>query len=447
MVPEIEKSDVCGRIEYDVKKGIKLRTLGGWKRFDHDIAGEKRWNYVYGFSSNGRWLTLKDCQGVEGTAVPGIPRGRYDAGCMLVGKKYFDDSTPSINTIAFRLSHFDTWLNRSGVKYTLGEEGGFEAKHSHPGDLVLCHTNNLKLSVWHHTKTPFGEGYEALQNFSEQAYLNLILSEPVNVDKAIELVHMFRDFFSLLMAEKVMIEDTRFYVEKTKKDDYSNAFDAFFPLGYGYPKERSVTRHYMIHTYDNITDKIDSALRKWIDIYVNLKHPIKYYHETFYSEGRHGFQKLLDYTFCFEAIHRGLHPMLQIPTGEYEKLSALITGTVPDEHRAFITSILSYANEASLRKRLRDAFQKLDLSKVFDKQTTKVYIDRIVKARNNMVHQTEYNLVEGITNDTVWEYCNLLRMLIVGQLLSEVDLLGEDKIAELRKHTQFGFLFQHPIPV
>jgi hypothetical protein len=446
-VPEIDKSHVCGRLDFDIRKGIKLRTLGGWKRYPHDISGEKRWDYIYGFSSKGSFLTLKDCQGFEGTARPGITRGRYDAGCMLEGKKYFDDSTPSINTIAFRLSHFDTWLNRSGVKYTVGEEGSFEAKHIHSGDLVLCHTNNLKLSVWHQTNTPFGEGYEALQNFSEKAYLNLVMSEPVNVDRAIELVHMFRDFFSLLMSEKVVVEDTRFYIEKAHKNDYSNGFNAYFPLGHGYPKGMSVSRHYMLFTYDDIIERIDDALKKWIDINVNLRHPIKYYHETYYSENRDGFQKLLDYTFCFEAIHRGLHPMIQIPTDEYTELSKLITGVVPSEHKEFIASILIHANQASLRKRLKDAFNKMQLSAVFEEKSIRVYIDRIVKARNNMVHQTEYNVVKGISSDTVWEYCNLVRMLIVGQLLSEVDLLGEDKIADLRKHTQFGFLFQHPIPV
>jgi hypothetical protein len=440
-VHEPNTIQVAGRIEFDVQSGIRLTTIGSFYKKDVRFGGEERWTSVHGFSTNGRRLTLLDCRGHVSTSIPGIPKGSYSSVCLLTGHQHFDSSSSQIMSTAFRTTYLDEWLNRSGVSYEASrdEHGGFTATHKHQGAIRLHFGSRLNISIWHHTTTPMFAQHDVLHQFSEQAYINIEYSELVTIEQAMDDMLMMRDFFSLLTSSPIVIEDAVAYINGEKEDD-GRRFDLYFPLGYEYLARESHKRHYMLYPYDDIESFIGTTLGQWIELYPSIKRGIAFYHESYFSRTRHAFQKFIDYVFSYESTNRSLHPMERFLTDEYTTLkNNIIVGLAPSQAK-FISGILEHANQATLRQRLKKTFERTALCSVFDNRSVKIHTDRIVNARNNIVHFAEINSEETVSEENVVDYNTLLRMLIVGELLLAIGIPKNVIVNRLKRNPNFSFL-------
>lgn len=281
--------------------------------------------------------------------------------------------------------------------------------------------------------------HDVLRKFSEQAYFNVQYSELSTIDQAMEDMLMIRDLFSLLMSAPIVIEDAVAFIDGEKEDD-GRRFELYFPLGYGYPTRESQPRHYMLYPYDDIESFIGTTLEKWIELYPSIKRGIAFYHESYFSRSRHAFQKFIDYVFSYESTNRSLHPLERFPEQEYTALCADLLEGLSPTHGNFVRDILKHANQASLRQRLKGTFERTGLDEIFDRKSIKLHTDRIVNARNNIVHFAEVNNEETVSEENVVDYNTLVRMLIIGDLLLAIGIPKEDIATRLKRDPNFGFL-------
>jgi len=440
-VHEPETVQIAGRVEFDVMSGIRLSTIGSFHQNDRLSGGEQRWDCIHGSATNGRLLTLLDCRGHEDTSIPGIPEGSFSSACMLVGHQHFDSSVPKIKSSAFRVTFLDEWLNRSGVSYESSrtEHGSFTATHKHQGAISLHTGSRLKVSIWHHTTTPMFGGHDVLRKFKEQAYLNVEYVELTTIEQAREDMIMLRDLFSLFMSTPIVVQDAVVYIEGEKEDE-GRRFEIYFPLGYEYPSHEEHRGQYMVLPFDDIESSVGDMIGRWVDLYPSVKRGISFYHESYFSRTRHAFQKFTDYVFSYESTNRALHEMERFPTEEYASLRQQIMARLEPKYTDFMNGVLAYANEATLRQRLKASFIRTELSTVFNKKAMNLHIDRVVNARNNIVHYAEINNNENVSEENVIEYNMLLRLITVAELLLAIGVPQSDLLSRLKRNSNFGFL-------
>jgi len=441
-VDEIEKSTTPGKLEFSVKSGIKLNLMGAFRRDDYDRSNEKRWDVIHGYSMNGEFITLINSRGYENERLPGIPSSRYQAESMLLGAKYFDPQGLTIKKISFRVSNLDLWLNRSGLKYETSREvhGTFTASYEHPGFIKLHANDRFELGVWHSTSIPMFRSDNVLGDISEKAYLNLKYEGLATLKEAMNDILMIRDFMSLAMATPIVVEDAVLYLDGSK-EDHTRRFDLYFPLGNDYPVRKETERRYMIYPFDDIEPFIDTALAAWVELYPRIKHGISFYHEAYFSTTRHAYQKFLDYTFSYESIHRALNSITIYPEAEFDDLRAGVLQQADVPYRGFLDGVLRFANEASLRQRLKRSFAAFGLNELVGR-VAKSDIDKLVETRNSMVHTTTYNTEGTIQEDEILDYNTLVRLLIVAELFSAIGALKSDPLERLRRHTSFNFMLE-----
>lgn len=440
-VPEPGLTKVTGQVEFDAVKGIRLTTIDSFKKDTLPLWGDQHWKCIHGYSTNGRYLMLLDCKGRESSSIPGIPVGHFWASSLLSGLQYFDAYAPSIKTTAFRVSYLDSWLNRSGLSYAVDEKefGGFRVEHKHRGAIPLYRGERFTASIWHSTHTPMFQTHDVLNNIKEEAYINIKYAEDTTLAIAQEDMLMLRDLFSLWISAPVAIEDVSVFIAG-KRGDQKRRFDLFFPLGYDCSLDKSWAQHYMIYPYDDLEPVINDAISQWVELYPKIRRGISFYHEAYFSKNRHAFQKFIDYVFSYESVNRALHPMNKLPKDEFEILRTSISKDLLGKESKFMKALFEHANEATLRTRMKESFKRLGLSTVYDKKSSNLHIDRIVNARNDIVHYAVVNSDKTVSDENVVDYTNLLRILNVAELLLAIGLLQEFPLKRIKRNPDFAHL-------
>lgn len=439
VIPEPGTAQVAGQVEFDVVKGLRLSTIDTFHTDPRALRREHGWKRIHGFTTNGRHLTLLDCKGHESMSVPGFPEGKFWAARLLSGLQYFDSAIPSIRTIAFRLTNLDIWLNRSGVtiEYDPVDFSIFRAEHKHPGAIPLYKGDRFSLSIWHSTYTPMFQAHDVLKSFKEEAYLNVDYTKAVSVEQATDDILMLRDLFSLWISAPVAVEDAAVFIDG-KIGDPKRRFELYFPLGYECSASKSDSLHYMLYPFDDLESIIDEVIGKWVDLYPKIKRGIAFYHEAYFSKNRHAYQKFIDYVFSYESINRALHPMIKMPQDEFQSLRERVLNGMVGKEAEFIKVLFNHANEATLRTRIKESFQRVGLKDDFDHKAIKIHIDRMVNARNDIVHYAVVNSDQTVSDENVVDYNTLLRILNVAELLLAIGLLEGGKTERIKRDPHFA---------
>ena len=353
-------------------------------------------------------------------------------------------SQPCVKSTAFRLSYLKAWLNISGVHVDENTQGNFRVSHTHPGKIEIYRGDRFSMSIWHRTVVPISRSPDFLERFKEEPFINVDYKELASVEQVVEDMLMLRDLLSVWVVAPVAVEEASVYLEGDAGDE-TRRFDLYFPLGYDPPTRPDVNRRHMPFPYEDLEVKIQDAIDRWVDLYPKIKPGILFYHEAYFSKGRHAFQKFADYTFSYESINRVLHEMKELPEEEYEALRTKILQELEGAQRTFIKRVLQYANEGSLRKRLKQSFARFGLANERNNEAVREHINRMVQARNNIVHGAEVNSENTVSSENVVNYNVLLRILIYAELLLAIGLVEQGSTERIRRNPHLAHVLHSTI--
>ncbi|MBS1942958.1 MAG: hypothetical protein JST38_19000 [Bacteroidetes bacterium] len=442
--PGADTRKVCGQVDFDPIQGVQLSTIDSFVKKSGWQVDEQRWDCIHGCSTSGKHLTLLNCKGHESTSIPGFPEGKFWGARLLVGLEPFDPSQPCVKSTAFRLSYLKAWLNISGVHVDENTQGNFRVSHTHPGKIEIYRGDRFSMSIWHRTVVPISRSPDFLERFKEEPFINVDYKELASVEQVVEDMLMLRDLLSVWVVAPVAVEEASVYLEGDAGDE-TRRFDLYFPLGYDPPTRPDVNRRHMPFPYEDLEVKIQDAIDRWVDLYPKIKPGILFYHEAYFSKGRHAFQKFADYTFSYESINRVLHEMKELPEEEYEALRTKILQELEGAQRTFIKRVLQYANEGSLRKRLKQSFARFGLANERNNEAVREHINRMVQARNNIVHGAEVNSENTVSSENVVNYNVLLRILIYAELLLAIGLVEKGSTERIRRNPHLAHVLSRTI--
>jgi hypothetical protein len=140
-----------------------------------------------------------------------------------------------------------------------------------------------------------------------------------------------------------------------------------------------------------------------------------------------------------EAYHRERYPGSEIPQEDYDnKKKKSIIDSAPTEYRGWLTEKLRYANELTLRKRLRSliADDKDGLDLVVPDGAS--FIGKLVDTRNYMAHRTdELRLVAASGVELHYLSANL-RVLLKLCFLRELGCSPAERKVIISRHLRFS---------
>ncbi len=181
-----------------------------------------------------------------------------------------------------------------------------------------------------------------------------------------------------------------------------------------------------------ISDKFELSLRNWFEKAEKLEPIYNLYFGTLYNSRMYLEHRFLSQIHAIESYHRRVNGGKyqendEYRSGLYKKFLQAIPNELDNDFReSLIEGKLKYANDYSLRKRLKEILescsQNLPVS-LRAKDNRDLFIKLVVNTRNYLTHFEEKS--KAATGDELYKLTNNLKILLEICLLKELEFSSE----------------------
>lgn len=141
--------------------------------------------------------------------------------------------------------------------------------------------------------------------------------------------------------------------------------------------------------YAILKDNFHLVFKKWFELHATFYIPINLVNSRLKSKRKFNENRFLDAAHALEVFHRLDSNMSKFTPEHFEKLrfTAINAFSKSKNDREWMEQLLSYANEPSLRNRLKDLIDRYNLDFLFeDNREKKEFINSAINTRNYFTH-------------------------------------------------------------
>ena len=447
-LPDTPEPKVAGVLSFSQDEGGALELIGLLPRPQSEPdpktgevtlpAGLLPRERIVGVAVDGRSFTLERCRAIA-WGLGGFVTENFAPDLILEGALYGPDEPVAFDDLRVRYTQLDAWVTTSGIAYDWKREGdtasGIDIAFRLP-EPVPVQLPNFEFEVdfsW--TLKTAGTSASLVQH----AELKLAFGEPIPVERCLDLVYQLRNFIALGVGRPVMPTAVRGVVRQAEAGE-GHGSDAeqhrpigvniFYPLPH-VPEVKEAHPAEMLFTLADARDRFAQLVENWFAKQELLRPVFDLYFGAIYNRRAFLEQRFLSLTQAIETFHRRTSPATELPAEQHERRIQKILAGAPSEHQDWLSNKLTFSNELSLRRRLKDILSRCPevVTKLLNKKT---FVHEVLNARNYLTHydpSLEEKARRGmdlypltVQLQTLVEMCLLLEL---GFTCAEVDGLFE----------------------
>lgn len=445
--PKNKGKKVCGILRFNVESGGKLEVVG--KRITIWNASSLWLKPVTLFGSTDKGdITLFDCSLSSSSASLGkLSTALFKFSEGVIGKHILKKEDLVIQRVAVNYSYLNVWSDSFGVdpgetliSFVKGKE---EFSFKLPQPFLLAKGKDYEIHLMAGSNKSFSLTDTSKQiTLEEIPYIEILLKGKNTLKDYQEFVKSVQYFLSLAVKEQV------FPLVFTGVTSGRKPLIFFYRLSSIPASEPMLIANF---TLSNIEKSMNEYLKKWIDEREILEPAC----ELFFNSLNKNFSPKLRFSYLIEAaegLHRAVYENDKyIPDEEYMKKGGLyetfvkvVVKEIPDSvssdfKQSLVKGKLYYANEYSLRKRLKemlsvDCLEIINARKIIlEKEERNAFIEKIVDTRNYYTHHDEELRDKILKDEKLEQAIKVLEALIEIALMSEMGI-SDEEIKKLRKN-------------
>lgn len=434
-VPGILRISESGEITLEISYVYKpwLRAVKK-NRLGHSQSRNRNIERIVGIIDH-RLITLDDCfytyyNNVLGGG--GVSTSIIQAQHAFVGVNYDEGKEVTFSKIVFSVEGLDEWLSVSGFQMENNWDENSDLKDasihfSPPEEIALNLPDGIELKFIFSGAIPFIPAVTEAR-IAQKAHISLISQELRPIEYFLDLIFKLHNFLRFAINEVVSIDSvTGYSSEITGKLEENKRYEIPIKIYYQGPpyseEKPKVHQNNMLFSYRDVTNQFEEILTTWIDNYG--------IHESafnLYFACKSDSQNYLESNFLFlvqgiEALHRKMSQETQMPEAEFGELVKNILESTPYDKEKWIKEKLKYANELSLRRRIK---LMVDPFKCFfdNKKERESFVNTVTNMRNYLTHyDSELETKVSIEVEDLWKLCLKLEALFQLHFLG---LIGMD---------------------
>jgi hypothetical protein len=378
--PEEPGNIVKGKIEYGSDNEIKLILYGQFSESLDEIG------IINGQKNGGQNLTLinnlfKNAQG----GFEKYSEVTYSCEYIFYGQAFESEKEIEFKRVSFGFTNLEEWFNYSPFNRDrkLTKDWKLSGNHLPPKEVDI-ESENIKLKSSSTFYTHFSSRTHVNVDFS--TFWVLKSDQKRSIAYLVDCIKLIQNFLTLCVDTAC---STQFINAQSSEEDRgsiqivrSRSFDNDF--------EKKM-RHDMVITYQDIEDRIDLVLNNLFDLKNSFESIVNLFTANYYKSDTYQEIRFLNLTQAFEAYFRLTKDTLYISEDSYEELTDKLMSCYPSESnhalKQKINSTLQYANEYSLRKKLKvfiGSFESETLEYFGIEAST--FVDTTVSNRNYYTH-------------------------------------------------------------
>ena len=390
------------------------------------ISEDRNLNRIIGIIDDGL-ITLDKCYyGNSTISGGGVSTCTIHANRAFIGVNYDKKQKITFTKFTFSVEGLDEWLGISGFQTERNWEDMSRSIHFRPPEeIALNLPDGIKLKIifsWADSPSL------TEVHIAQKAHISLISKELRPIEDFLDLVFKLHNFLCFAIGKIVSLDSVTGYSSEITQE-YQDGQKRESPIKIYYQSEPyseakpEVYRPELLFHYRNVADQLEEILTKWVKNYEISEPAFNLYFST-----KSGGQKYLDGKFLslaqgIETLHRRNSQETQMPEEEFSTLKDKILKAIPNQKQnEWIKTKLEYANELSLRKRIKQMIEPFkDLFGNAGKRNS--FISKVVVTRNYLTHYDSNLESEAAHGEELWKLYRKLEALFQ---LHFLQLIGMD---------------------
>jgi hypothetical protein len=433
-LPEKQKEKLPGILLISGSGDVTLEVLG---LFEGGMSPEASpISRVYGVTDKGKLVTLDNCfYSNQNLNFPGIPKGTLHADLALVGAHFSSEEPLRFSRISFSCEGLDEWLGITGISVTHDwESKGATIQYKPPAKRSYVIKQGLDLSIAFRWTLPSGIGNISEAKITQNSVIQMDVADAVDLDELRAYVYRVNNFLCLALDQPAaltsVVVSSSDLTEEIGDKKRRAEIELYYPSLPHPETPPNIDTHRMLFVYGTIAESLHSVLSAWLENYEQLEPAFNLYFSSTTAKHPYLESRFLFLVQGLETLHRRTSDETVMPEEEFRDIVSRLTEACPESRADWLTTRLAYANELSLRQRLKELIEPFT-SYFGTPGEVKGLINDILATRNYLTHFDRS--LEGIAKSGagLWRLCMRIEVLFELQLLKRsgfTDMQIEDII-------------------
>ncbi|MBA2592447.1 MAG: hypothetical protein M3495_18775 [Pseudomonadota bacterium] len=366
---------------------------------------------IHGVTENGKSATLFDCFTYSTQLrFPGIPKASATAAYLFLGAHLHETDPLEFARVIFSVEGLNQWLGLTGISVS-HEWDAHELKQAAitfrpPPAQAYKLGGALDLSIKFRSTIPFGYGSITEARVAQEAFLEIEAAKPTAFHDLLRVVHRVNTFLCLAIDEAVALTgvgvSSPTISETIGENTRPVGLQVYFPSLPHSEKAPAVDSHRLLFPYAAVAANLGDLISAWLADYEVLEPAINLYFAS--TTARHAYveTRFLFLVQGLETFHRRTSDKTVMPDSEFQDVKRTVLSMCPQSHTEWLKTRLTYANELSLRQRLRALIDPI--SHYFgDSSRVGALIHEVVTTRNYLTHYDKSSKQAALSGEALSE--------------------------------------------
>ncbi len=452
-----EEPGIPGRLSYDPLKGIRLELV------EKPSCADPRTLFLMpcipvllGRLVDGTLVTLLECITTKtsfGAGGVGLPTA------LIVNRALFGSHIDNVESLkvesyTVELSSLSNWMCVSPATLDManndGKPSGVDIRFRRPDPIrVGLPHRTFDLRIPHGWKTSKGSGSVAVH---WHAGVTIAADESILLGDAREAAWQAQNLIGLLVGRPVVERSVTFKLPEEIAVAQPTSSVQLLYHRRGKHDESDVHHAESLVPYDLIKEDFSEIAVKWFSRSEQAVLAANVFFGSQLLEAPAVNVKFLAAAQAAESYHRSLDTGVYMDQEDYneaiDEFQSAIPESIQGDHRASLKFRLKYGNEHSLRKRLRDMFDRIpENARLRIASDVSQFVSKVVDTRNYYTHYDHESQVKAFDGKDVHTAAERLRFLIVANLLHDLGIKDEELLGVLERSREFQHWGSQELPL
>lgn len=381
------------------------------------LTGEKL--HILGATDKAGPVTLVDCVVVKQTNVVNVEslsKSSLHVGCVFWGA-HFDAGEVCFSGMTFAVEGLNEWFSfhHRPFSHDMDPTGQMSFTYNPPDPITFQLPDNLSIGFHMGVRTSSGLFQETI---TTKMSISVESSRMRSFSEFMQVLRKVKNFLCLVFDRSVSF--TSITGSWRELNAPHTAHDAVVIYGQFDPynlRQEDISAGSFLISFHEMAHKIHEYLPRWLERYEEYEPTFNLYFAVVANRYMHLEGGFLFLVHGIESLHRRSSSETQMPAEEFNGRLDSIVQSTPGIWRGWVREKLRYANELSLRSRIKQMVAPFN-DLFGTKSERAAFVSRVVSTRNYLTHYDE-----GIKEQAVTDARELQRLHFKLEALVQLHLL------------------------
>ncbi len=362
---------------------------------------------IHGVTESGKPVTLLGCLTYSRhICAPGIPKEAATADYLCIGTHLEEIDHLKFTKATFAIEGLDQWLGLTGISVSHEWDDRRLKQTTIIYRPLPVQTHNLSgglnLSISYRSTIPTSAGSNIDARVAQSAYFEITTDTPTRFSDLLRVIHQVNTFLCFAVDEVVALTSIEVSSSEISKEfgDTTRPVDiqVFFASLPHSEKSPQIDSLRLLFPYTVIASNFSEVISTWLADYEILAPAFNLYFAATTARQAYIETRFLFLIQGLETFHRRTSDETVMPGHEFQDVIRILVSACPPNHIKWLKTRLTYANELSLRHRLRALINPI--SHYFGEPSrVSALVNEIVTTRNLLTHYDKSSKQPAISGE------------------------------------------------